>query len=544
MTVGWPPGNANMRRSSRRDFLATSSLSLGAASLIRLTGVAQSRPEENAVFRHGVASGDPLADRVILWTRVTTGAAEWADVRWTVATDPGMSRIVARGEGRTGVVRDFTVKVDVTGLTPATTYYFRFETEGARSVIGRTRTLPQGATSHVRLGVVSCSNYPFGYFNAYAALAARTDLDAVIHLGDYIYEYANATYGDGTPYGRIAAPNKEMVALADYRERHAQYKADPDAREVHRQHPFIVVWDDHELTNNAWREGAENHNPDQGEGDWFVRRDAAVRAFFEWMPIREDAQALSPRIYRSLRFGDLADLILLDTRLVGRDEQRSREDVLEIEAPERSLLGLAQERWLHGELWESKRSRQRWQILGQQVMFAPQTEPGNPANNPDSWEGYRAARDRVFDMIEQLKIDSFAVLTGDVHSNWVFDLPRRPFDGFDQATGRGSLGIEFAGTSVTSPSPVGAGVDGERQLIALRAARPHLHYVDGRVRGYYVLDLSHARLQADFYAVKTIERRTSDEGFLKGYASPAGQMHVTEQASPATPKASAPDPAP
>ena len=271
VTVGWPPGNANMRRSSRRDFLATSSLSLGAASLIRLTGVAQSRPEENAVFRHGVASGDPLADRVILWTRVTTGAAEWADVRWTVATDPGMSRIVARGEGRTGVVRDFTVKVDVTGLTPATTYYFRFEAEGARSAIGRTRTLPRGATSHVRLGVVSCSNYPFGYFNAYAALAARTDLDAVIHLGDYIYEYANATYGDGTPYGRIAAPNKEMVALADYRERHAQYKADPDAREVHRQHPFIVVWDDHELTNNAWREGAENHNPDQGEGDWFVR---------------------------------------------------------------------------------------------------------------------------------------------------------------------------------------------------------------------------------------------------------------------------------
>ena len=298
----------------------------------------------------------------------------------------------------------------------------------------------------------------------------------MIHLGDYIYEYANATYGDGTPDGRIAAPNKEMVALADYRERHAQYKADPDAREVDRQHPFIVVWDDHELTNNAWREGAENHNPDQGEGDWFVRRDAAVRAFFEWMPIREDAQALSPRIYRSLRFGDLADLMLLDTRLVGRDEQRSRGDVLEIEAPERSLLGLAQEHWLHGELWESKRSRLRWQILGQQVMFAPQTEPGNPANNPDSWEGYRAARDRVFDMIEQLKIDSLAVLTGDVHSNWVFDLPRRPFDGFDQATGRGSLGIEFAGTSVTSPSPVGAGVDGEQAADrpSRRAAPPAL----------------------------------------------------------------------
>jgi alkaline phosphatase D len=533
-----------MRHTTRRDFLAVTASTFGAVPLLRLSDRRWQRPNASAVFRHGVASGDPLADRVILWTRVTASRADASEVRWAMATDPAMTRVVARGEGRTGAARDFTVKVDVTGLMPATTYYYRFDAEGERSPVGRTRTLPRGATSRVRLGVVSCSNYPFGYFNAYAALAARTDLDAIVHLGDYIYEYANGTYGDGTKYGRVAAPDKEMVALADYRQRHAQYKADPDSQDVHRQHPFIVVWDDHEFTNNTWRGGAENHDPDRGEGEWFQRRDAAVQAFYEWMPIREDAQALSPRIYRTLRIGDLADLILLDTRLVGRDEQPSRDDVAAIESPERSLLGPAQESWLYGELAESKRAGQRWQILGQQVMFAPQTAPGKPAGNPDSWDGYRGARDRVFDMVERLGIDSFAVLTGDVHSNWAFDLPRRPLDGFDPATGRGSLGIELAGTSVTSPSNVGAGPDGAQRLAELRAARPHLHYVDGRFRGYYVLDVTHARLQADFFAVRTIETRSRDQRFLKGYATPAGRMHLTEQSAPAAAMPSAPDPAP
>ena len=185
-----------MRRSSRRDFLATTALSLGAVPLVRLAATTQ--PDRGGtVFRHGVASGDPLADRVMLWTRVTTARADGADVSWSVATDPAMSRIVARGEGRTGAPRDFTVKVDVAGLSPGTTYYYRFEAERSRSPVGRTRTLPRGAMSRLRLGVASCSNYPFGYFNAYAALAARSDLDAVVHLGDYIYEYANKTFGDG-----------------------------------------------------------------------------------------------------------------------------------------------------------------------------------------------------------------------------------------------------------------------------------------------------------------------------------------------------------
>lgn len=531
-----------MRRISRRAFVQTTTAA-AALPLIAQARLGAVQTVSDRVFRHGVASGDPLADRVMLWTRVTVSGST-AQVRYVMARDPALARVVARGEVATGAARDFTVKVDVTGLEPGTTYYYRFESADGQSPIGRTRTLPSAGVSRIRLGVVSCSNLPFGYFNAYAALAARADLDAVVHLGDYIYEYANGGFGDGTALGRVPDPDQEMVALDDYRRRHAQYKADPDSQAVHRQHPFIVVWDDHELTNNAWSGGAQNHNPEAGEGDWYGRRNAAVQAFFEWMPIREDRQALSPRIYRTLRFGDLADLIMLDTRLVGRDEQTAlRDDIASLESPNRSLLGAAQEGWLHGELAESKRAATRWQLLGQQVMFAPQSAPGRPTTNSDSWDGYRVTRDRVFDMVEQLKVDSFAVLTGDVHSSWAYDLPRRPYDAYDPGTGRGSLGIEFAGTSVTSRSNLGAGPDGEQQLAATRAARPHLHYVDGRYRGYYLVDLTRERLQADFFVMKTILDRTSEERFVKGFAAPAGQMHLTEQATPATPPAG-PDPAP
>jgi alkaline phosphatase D len=519
------------RRSSRRHFLATATASLGALPFVRLTATAQ---PANSVFRHGVASGDPLADRVMLWTRVSSLRTDATDVAWTMATDAAFKRVVARGEGRTGAWRDFTVKVDVTGLDPGTTYYYRFDAEKSRSPIGRTRTLPRGSSARLRVAVVSCSNYPFGYFNAYGAIAARADLDVVVHLGDYIYEYANAGFGDGAALKRIPEPNREIVALADYRQRHAQYKADPDSQEVHRQHPFVVVWDDHEFANNTWSGGAQNHNPEKAEGDWYARRNAAAQAFFEWMPIREDAQALSPRIYRTLRFANLADLILLDTRLVGRDEQVARDNIAAVESPTRSLLGRAQEEWLFGELRESRRAGTRWQLLGQQVMFAPQTDPGQPASNPDSWDGYRMSRDRVFDMVEQLKIDSFAVLTGDVHSSWVYDLPRR-LANYDRGSGKGSLGVEIAGTSVTSRSNLGVGPDREKQLANVRATRPHLHYADGAYRGYYLLDITPERLQADFFAVKTIESRTRDERFEKGFVTPAGHMYFTEAASPAPP---------
>jgi alkaline phosphatase D len=529
-----------MRTLSRRGFIASSSAALGALPFIRsIDALSQ---VTNPIFRHGVASGDPLADRVILWTRVTPKASTGSQtVTWMLARDPKLAQVVKRGEVQTGAARDFTVKIDAVGLDPATAYYYRFESAGERSAIGRTRTLPVSGVSRIRLGVVSCSNLPQGYFNAYACLANRSDLDAILHLGDYLYEYANEQYGDGTKYGRIPTPNKEMVALQDYRERHAQYKADPDSQEVHRQHPFIVTWDDHEFTNNTWRNGAQNH--DSSEGDWLARRNAAQQAYYEWMPIREDAQTLQSRIYRSFRFGNMATLFMLDTRLVGRDQEAPREDTTTIELPNRQLLGAEQEGWLAEQMVTSVRNNTRWNVLGQQVLFAPQTQPGVRATYTDTWDGYRAARGRVFDMVERAKMDNLAVLTGDIHSSWAYDLPRRPFDGYDKSTGKGSLGVEFAGTSVSSPSSLGRGPEGPKQLADIRAARPHLHYVDGSYRGYFILDLTRERLQADFYGVATVEERTTTERFEKGLITESGRNHLIGASSPA-PAAPAPDPAP
>lgn len=529
-----------MRKLSRRGFIASSGAALGALPLIRSIDVLAQ--VTNPAFRHGVASGDPLSDRVILWTRITPASPGASPaVTWVMARDPQLTQVVSRGQAQTGAARDYTVKIDVTGLQPATTYYYRFEVAGGQSPIGRTRTLPVSGVSRIRLGVVSCSNLPFGYFNAYACLASRADLDAVLHLGDYIYEYKNETYGDGRALGRVPTPDREIVALQDYRERHAQYKADPDSQEVHRQHPFIVTWDDHEFANNTWRDGAQNH--DASEGDWTARRRAAVQAYYEWMPIREDAQTLRDRIYRSFRFGNMATLFMLDTRLVGRDQEVPREDTTTIELPNRQLLGAEQEGWLAEQLVTSVRNESRWSLFGQQVMFAPQTPAGVRATNPDSWDGYRAARGRVFDMIERARLDNLCVLTGDVHSSWAYDLPRDPFRGYDKSSGKGSVGVEFAGTSVTSPSNLGRGPDGPKQLADAMAARPHLHYVDGRYRGYFVLDLTRERLQADFYAIATVEERSTKERFEKGFITESGRNHLIEAAT-AAPSASAPEPAP
>ena len=321
------------RRFTRRDFLTASAVAIGSAPLLGV-GRIFARQGSEAVFRHGVASGDPLRDRVVLWTRVTPGTpGETVDVEWMMARDARMSRAIARGSIRTSADRDYTVKIDPVGLDPGSTYYYRFSARGARSPIGRTRTLPARPTRHVRLALASCSNLPFGFFNAYARIAARPDLDAVLHLGDYIYEYANDRYGnraegDGTALGRVPLPDREIVTLDDYRQRYGQYREDPDLQAAHRQHPFIAVWDDHETANNSWRGGAQNHNPE--DGDWSARRVAAVRAWLEWMPVRESPGG-DFRLYRQFAFGDLADLMMLDTRLEARELQVAAGDVAAVE---------------------------------------------------------------------------------------------------------------------------------------------------------------------------------------------------------------------
>jgi alkaline phosphatase D len=274
-------------------------------------------------FTHGVASGDPLADRVILWTRYkpAAGDANMVTVSWEVAADEGFTRVVARGEGKTGPKQDFIIKIDATGLSPEQRYFYRFQAEGAESPTGRTKTLPLEGASKARLGVISCSNYPQGFFNVYKELAGR-DLDVILHLGDYIYEYADGVYSNDAAVanGRAIKPKHEIVSLDDYRTRYGLYRSDPDLQAAHAAHPFICVWDDHEIANNTWKGGAENHN--DGEGSFEARKKAAVQAYHEWLPIRDNADDRN-KINRTFDIGGLARLIMLDTRLVGRDKQLS-----------------------------------------------------------------------------------------------------------------------------------------------------------------------------------------------------------------------------
>lgn len=530
---------------SRRDFLGRSVAAavtpvLGVDPLRRILVDAMVQPRK--VFRHGVASGDPLADRVILWTRVSgAGPDSRPHVRWEIARDQAFRQVAARGETATGATRDFTVKIDVPGLEPGTTYYYRFESGGERSPVGRTRTLPV-RSERVRLAMASCSNLPYGYFNVYSCIARRADLDAVLHLGDYIYEYENERYGDGTRYGRVPDPNREIVSLADYRTRHAQYKTDPDLQEAHRQHPWIVVWDDHEVSNNTWRDGAANHQP--AEGDWAERRDAAVRAYFEWMPIREDRATRQIRIYRSFAFGSLADLVMLDTRVTDRDQEAPKREQLDlIENPGRSLLGRAQEEWVFRELALSKKHGVRWQLLGQQVMFAPIAPWGKPSGNKDAWDGYRPARNRMLDFLAQQEIRNAVVLTGDVHSSHAYDVLEDPWAAYDPASGRGTAAVEIVTPSVTSPSGWGDASKAEARRATMLSERPHLKWADGLSRGYVVLDVGPEAVQADWFFVDTIDMRSTQESFAKAFRTVADDPHLVEVSSPVAPSLLAPDPA-
>jgi alkaline phosphatase D len=531
---------------SRREFLEAAALAGMSPFVLSIEPFFRLQPpaEGRKVFLHGVASGDPLADRVMLWTRASGAApSSQVEVRWEIARDPDLKQRVANGRTNTSAARDFTVKIDARGLRPATSYYYRFTANGEQSPIGRTRTLADATTARLRLAFASCANLPAGFFNAYRGIGSRTDLDAVIHLGDYIYEYQNARYGDGTRFGRIPAPDREIVSLDDYRTRHAQYKTDPDLQEAHRQHPWITVWDDHEFANNTWRDGAANHNADQGEGDWMTRRAAAARAYYEWMPIRDFTSPADACIYRTFAFGSLLDLVMLDTRVVGRDQQAPRDRIEAIEDPKRSLLGAKQESWLFEQLQSSQKRGARWQVLGQQVMFAPNNPWGRPAGNADAWDGYRPGRDRVLDFLDAHKMRSTVIMTGDVHSSWAYDVAKDPWAGYDAHTGRGATAVEFVTPSVTSTS----GWDpktAENRLTQLLASRPHLRWADGLSHGYIVLDVTSEAVQADFFGVSSIDERTAEERFVKGFTSAAGAPHLVEAATAARKPTAAPDPTP
>ena len=302
---------------TRRQFGGLLGASIGN---IALRGYA-AQSKENVYFSHGVASGDPLQNRVILWTRVIPGdtVSRRIDLKWEVSTNNRFTNVISKGQAFADPSTDFTVKVDAQGLKPFQKYFYRFLAEDVYSCIGMTKTLPMGDVNQFRIGIASCSNFPQGYFNAYHDMVAQ-DLDLVLHLGDYIYEYPDGEYANEEALDRLnrhVRPTHEILTLDDYRTRYGLYRSDEHLQTVHQRHPFICIWDDHELTNDTWRTGAENHN--EGEGDFLTRIRAARQAYHEWMPIRTHSSGNQGPIYRSFKIGDLADLIMLDTRFHGRD---------------------------------------------------------------------------------------------------------------------------------------------------------------------------------------------------------------------------------
>lgn len=461
-------------------------------------------------FQHGVASGDPLSDRVILWTRVSPAASELGAVlavRWWVASDPGGRHRVAEGDAKATPDRDYTVKVDAAGLAPGTSYFYGFESGDPksragryRSPLGRTRTLSASGVAPIRFATVSCANYPEGFFNAYAALAQADDLDFVVHLGDYLYEHANGQYGDGTKIDRIPEPNHEIVSLDDYRARHSTYKRDLDLQAAHARHPWIAVWDDHESANNSSYYGAQNHQPET-EGDWAPRRLAAIRAYQEWMPIRE----LPTGLFRRFALGDLAELIMLDARLEGRDALVDRLDHVGAQDPARSILGFEQERRLEAALREAQASGRRWKILGQQSPFSPLTEGEGPFN-PDTWDGYRASRKRVLDQIRLEELEGMVILSGDFHSSWAFEVPA-PLDESLPSAASGkpsSFAVEFVAPAVSSP-PLGSSDRMRQRMEGALERHPHLRFLDVTRNGFLRIDLDEDRVRAEW--VYTGDRR-------------------------------------
>jgi len=486
------------RRTLLKGAAATSLLPILGGNLLGCSGDddIQAFSTVAADFLHGVASGDPLQDRVILWTRVTPRSPGAVRVDWEVAMDADFVNIVASGAGTTNSEVDYTVKVDADGLGANTPYYYRFSVGDTVSPIGRTRTLPQGMATSVSFAVVSCSNYPAGYFNVYREVANQ-EVDAVLHLGDYLYEYSRDGFAseNAAALGREVMPEGEIVSLSDYRMRYAQYRTDTDLQAAHAAHPFLVVWDDHEIANDAWREGAENHT-EGAEGSFADRRRAAIQAWYEWLPVRPPG-TVEDIIYRQFQYGDLIDLFMLDTRIIGRDQQfvyadfaiDSMIDVAGARAAfddtNRTLLGTEQRDWLREQL---SGSAARWQVLGQQVLFgryhlpAPIMEALDPSlqtpdalargtaavlaaieakntapdertasqqalldsaipYNLDAWDGYAFERDDLLDFARQHG-SKLVTLAGDTHNAWNSQLT---------TPAGGIAGVEFATAAVTSP---------------------------------------------------------------------------------------------
>lgn len=490
-------------------------------------------------FTHSVASGEPGADSMLLWTRyVPAAGGDEVQLQAEVALDHGFSRVVAGGTVRTGAYRDWTAKLTVTGLAPGTTHWYRFiAPDGTRSPVGRMRTLPDGPVARFGLAVFSCSNLPNGWFNAYAHAAQREDLDLWLHVGDYIYEYGIGSYRehDRIP-GRILMPahEREMVSLLDYRLRFACYRADPDLQKLHQDAAMVALWDDHEITNDSWEGGAQNHQP-ATEGDWNTRRAAAVQAYREWMPVSEEP-------WKAYRIGTLATLYRTESRLTGRTRplypeldqaHRAGNPGPALEAfrdgtwqdPSASMLGWEQEAWLADTMQREARVT-AWQLVGMATIMGrtlmPEEMPGwlRPEASErtreafrrnvyasrlgvpmwmDRWDGYPAARSRLLQAAQRADAD-LVMLSGDSHNAWAYSLVEdgRP------------AGVEFAGQAVTSRGMEGNLAADPRDVAqAFIKANPELVWADTSQRGYMMIEVRAAQVTGQWVFMQDIKRRTT-----------------------------------
>lgn len=457
-------------------------------------------------FYHGVASGDPLPDRIIIWTRVTPEEMNTRiAVAWEIAEDPIFSSIYKSDTLSTTAHRDYTVKVDVDGLQPDHVYYYRFNALGKTSITGRTKTAPVETKDELQFAVVSCSNWEWGYFNAYAKIADRPVLDAVVHLGDYIYEYGVGKYGD-TTIGRFNLPSHEIVTLQDYRTRYSQYRTDLGARRIHQQHPFITIWDDHEVANNSYTAGAQNHQ--QEEGDYEARKKAARQAYYEWLPIRENRI-----LYRSISFGPLADLFMLDERLEGRTKPVDSLSDPQYYDESRTMLGADQLQWFENQLSSSKAL---WKLIGNQVIFSDidlsQVLPSMP-RNLDSWDGYPAEKKQIKEHIVNNRIRDVVFLTGDTHASWAIEVATDVANTYDPITSRGAFAIEFGTPSISAANSNErtATEEVKKSELTLLNTNPHIKYTNNRDHGYILLTLTPQSATSEWYYVETLRQEGSTE---------------------------------
>lgn len=457
-------------------------------------------------FYHGVASGDPLPDRLIIWTRVTPkDSVATISVKWEIAEDENFSSIYKSDTLSTSPSRDYTVKVDVDALKPDQVYYYRFLALGSTSIVGRTKTAPVVAKDSLKFAIVSCANYEWGYFNPYDKIADRPLLDAVLHLGDYIYEYGVGKYGD-TTIGRINIPRHEIISLNDYRTRYSLYRLDKGLRRVHQQHPFITIWDDHEIANNSHVTGAQNHQPE--DGDYQKRKAAARQTYYEWMPIRESAE-----LYRSFSFGPLADVIMLDERLAGRSPEITDINNPDLKKEERSMLGKDQLQWFENNL---KSSTAVWKVIGNQVIFSDvhlqKVFPKMP-RNLDSWDGFPVEKKKIVDFIMKNKIQDIIITSGDTHGSWAIEAA------VDIKKSYTPFAVELGTTSVSSAN------GNEYKHIdtvklaeqALMKENPHIKYVNDRDHGYLLLTLYPTKSKAEWYYVESLRTPETKESLGKQY---------------------------